>query len=405
MPENKKSKAQSVRDYLAEHSKASAQEVVDALAEQDITINAPYVYKIKAKSRKPKATSSKKPKSTTSKQWTFPKNTLEDAIRIPKSIEEKNAGNPMRAADLTKAVGFKRPNDWRFLDLLRSANQYGLVSGSGQTALVRMEKLGQDIIMPASPRQRQKALLAAFNNVPDFKSVADFYGDKKIPEDEFFLNTLTREFNITRDRVEVFSQVFLSNLDYLRAFVVPSKEISTADGADIKLDGDEVAEKAGAERTIAKQPRVREFLDTCFVMMPFGEWFDMYYQDIYVPAIREAGFEPIRADELFSTGSVVEQIWEQIQKAKVLLADLTGRNANVFYELGLAHAARKPVVFTAPQVEDVAFDLRHLRVIIYEVREPEWSTKLRTSVTDYLKNSFKDPEKSIPHPFRGEPDD
>lgn len=207
MPENKKSKAQSVRDYLAEHAKASAQEVVDVLAEQDITINVPYVYKIKAKSRKPKATSSKKPKSTTSKQWTFPKNTLEDAIRIPKSIEEKNAGNPMRAADLTKAVGFKRPNDWRFLDLLRSANQYGLVSGSGQTALVRMEKLGQDIIMPASPRQRQKALLAAFNNVPDFKSVADFYGDKKIPEDEFFLNTLTREFNIPRDRVEVFSQV------------------------------------------------------------------------------------------------------------------------------------------------------------------------------------------------------
>ena len=404
MPENKKSKAQAVRDYLAKHPKASAQKVVNALSEQDITINLPYVYKLKAKSRKPKATSSKKPKSTTSKHWKFPKNTLEDAIRIPKSIEEKNAGNPMRAADLTKAVGFKRANDWRFLDLLRSANQYGLVSGSGQTALVRMEKLGQDIIMPASPRQRQKAMLAAFNNVPDFKSVADFYGDKKIPEDEFFLNTLTREFHIPRDRVEVFSQVFLSNLDYLRAFVVPSKEISTADIAEIKLGGDEV-EKAGVERTIAKQPRVREFLDTCFVMMPFGEWFDRYYQDIYVPAIREAGFEPIRADELFSTGSVVEQIWEQIQKAKVLLADLTGRNANVFYELGLAHAARKPVVFTAPQVEDVPFDLRHLRVIIYEVREPEWSTKLRTSVTDYLKNSFKDPEKSIPHPFRGEPDD
>lgn len=404
MPENKKSKAQAVRDYLAEHAKASAQEVVDALAEQNITINVSYVYKVKAKSRKPKATSSKKSKSTTSKQWTFPKNTLEDAIRIPKSIEEKNAGNPMRAADLTKAVGFKRANDWRFLDLLRSANQYGLVSGSGQTALVRMEKLGQDIIMPASPRQRQKAMLAAFNNVPDFKSVADFYGDKKIPEDEFFLNTLTREFNIPRDRVEAFSQVFLSNLDYLRAFAVPSKEIPTADSAEIKLGGDEL-EKAGVERTIAKQPRVREFLDTCFVMMPFGAWFDIYYQDIYVPAIREAGFEPIRADELFSTGSVVEQIWEQIQKAKVLLADLTGRNANVFYELGLAHAARKPVVFTAPQVEDVPFDLRHLRVIIYEVREPEWSTKLRTSVTDYLKNSFKDPEKSIPHPFRGEPDD
>jgi hypothetical protein len=58
-----------------------------------------------------------------------------------------------------------------------------------------------------------------------------------------------------------------------------------------------------------------------------------YYQEIYMPAIKEAGFEPVRADELFTTGSVVEQIWEQIEKAKLLLADLSGKNPNVFYEL------------------------------------------------------------------------
>lgn len=135
-------------------------------------------------------------------------------------------------------------------------------------------------------------------------------------------------------------------------------------------------------------------------MMPFGAWFDRYYQEIYVPAIKEAGFEPVRADELFTTGSVVEQIWEQIEKAKLLLADLSGKDPNVFYELGLAHAAKKPVVFTASQVDDVPFDLRHLRVIIYEVREPEWAARLKQSVTDYLRNASKEPGKSIPHPFR-----
>jgi hypothetical protein len=135
-------------------------------------------------------------------------------------------------------------------------------------------------------------------------------------------------------------------------------------------------------------------------MMPFGEWFDRYYQEIYAPAIKEAGYEPVRADELFTTGSVVEQIWEQIEKATLLLADLSGKNPNVFYELGLAHAARKPVVFTASEVEDVPFDLRHLRVIIYDVREPEWAGRLRRSITDYLRNASKEPGKSIPHPFR-----
>ncbi|MCH7883496.1 hypothetical protein IIA95_03735 [Patescibacteria group bacterium] len=54
--------------------------------------------------------------------WTFLKNTLEEAIKIPKAIEEQNAGNPMKADMLVKAIGFLKPNDWRFLDILKSAN-------------------------------------------------------------------------------------------------------------------------------------------------------------------------------------------------------------------------------------------------------------------------------------------
>jgi hypothetical protein len=344
-------------------------------------------------------------RSAKGKPWTFPRNTLEEAIKVAKAIEEKNAGNPMHAADLAKAVGFRQPSDWRFLDLLRSANQYGLASGSGATANVRLEKLGQDIVAPSSPQQRQDALLGAFRNVPEFARVEKFYGGKRIPEDEFFLNTLTREFKIARDRVERFSEVFLGNLKYLRAFAAGPDGAPEGDTGVPQAATRDVLEKPSTPRTISREPRVREFLDTCFVMMPFGEWPDRYYQEIFIPSIKEAGYEPIRADEVFTTGSVVEQIWEQITNAKVLLADLTDKNPNVFYELGLAHAARKPVVFAAARVEDVPFDLRHLRVIIYEVREPQWADKLRKSITDYLKNATKEPEKSIPHPFRSVQED
>jgi hypothetical protein len=135
-------------------------------------------------------------------------------------------------------------------------------------------------------------------------------------------------------------------------------------------------------------------------MMPFGQWMDAYYREIYVPAIREAGLEPVRADELFSTGSVIGQIWEQISRAKVLLADLTDKNANVFYELGLAHAANKPVIFTTGKLEDVPFDLRHLRVAVYDIRDPAWGKKLKATLAVYLKAAKADPGKSVPQPFR-----
>ena len=118
--------------------------------------------------------------------WTFPKETLESAIRVARAIDEKHGGNPMNAADLAKAVGFRQSADWRFLDLLRAANQYGLVSGSGKAATVRLEKLGQDIVVPGDASDRQRALLEAFRNVEDFKKVEEFYGSKRLPEDEFF---------------------------------------------------------------------------------------------------------------------------------------------------------------------------------------------------------------------------
>lgn len=332
----------------------------------------------------------------TSSAWTFPKNSLEEAIEVTKAIEAQNAGNPMKADMLVLAVGYKKASDWRFLDLLRSANQYGLVSGSGATATVRLEQIGQDIIAPGSPHQRQEALLSAFRNVDEFRKVEEFYRGKKLPENEFFENTLVREFSIPRDRVRAFIDVFTRNLSYLRAFRADVGEPLNSGGTEASTSNVTPTRRV----VTSSSTEARTYLDTCFVMMPFGPWLDTYYKDVFSPAIKDAGMEPVRADELFSTGTVIEQIWEQIQKAKILLADLSGRNANVFYELGLCHAAQKPVVFTASQLDDVPFDLRHLRVVIYDVRDPFWGTKLQASLTVYLKAAMADPAKSVPQPFR-----
>jgi|SRR5208283_3587171 len=346
------------------------------------------------RNRTKKSASLEKKQPDTSKPYRFPKNTLEEALNVAKAIDDKYAGNATRSVDLVKIVGFNKETDWRFLDLLRSASLYGLTSGTGSTATVRLEKLGEDILSPSSSEQRQKALLEAFRNVEDFKDVEAFYKGKKIPEDEFFENTLIRHFNIQRDRVQLFSKVFLDNLNFLKAFRV----------SEIKDETGDITRGQIVDPTVSSSEKreegVREFLDTCFVMMPFGQWNDLYYKEIYIPAIKEAGFEPVRGDEIFSSGSVVEQIWEQVDKAKVLLADLTGKNPNVFYELGLAHADRKPVVFTSGSLDDVPFDLRHLRVIIYDNREPDWNLKLKTNITAYLKSAKTEPDRSIPQPFR-----
>lgn len=135
--------------------------------------------------------------------------------------------------------------------------------------------------------------------------------------------------------------------------------------------------------------------DLCFVIMPYGEWFDHYYKDIYKKAILNAGLLPKRADELFTSSSVIDDIWNLTKKAKIILADLTGKNPNVFYELGLAHALAKPALLVSESMDDVPFDLRHLRVITYDKNNEDWGNKLSSDITSAIKETLSSPEKSV----------
>ena len=133
----------------------------------------------------------------------------------------------------------------------------------------------------------------------------------------------------------------------------------------------------------------------CFIIMPFGSWFDHYYKQIYKNAIVNAGLLPKRADELFTASTVINDIWDLTKRAKIILADLTGKNPNVFYELGLAHALAKPALLISESMDDVPFDLRHLRVITYDKNNEEWGKKLSDDITTALKDTLAAPERAV----------
>ena len=135
----------------------------------------------------------------------------------------------------------------------------------------------------------------------------------------------------------------------------------------------------------------------CFVIMPFGEPFDSYYREIFVPTIKRAGLKPIRADEIHRPGVIINQVWESIKQATVLVAEVTDQNPNVMYELGLAHAINKPVVqIIKNDAKNVPFDLRSLRHIVYNTERPNWSEELSSKLEDFLQNAIKNPGPLLP---------
>lgn len=135
--------------------------------------------------------------------------------------------------------------------------------------------------------------------------------------------------------------------------------------------------------------------EVCFVIMPFGGWLDDYYLSVYCPAIIAAGLEPHRADDLFRPSTIVNDIWAYTKRAKVLLADLTGKNPNVFYELGLAHALAKPAILIAESMDDIPFDLRALRIILYDKNAPDWGRILKEKIETSMKEVLASPVEAV----------
>jgi hypothetical protein len=128
---------------------------------------------------------------------------------------------------------------------------------------------------------------------------------------------------------------------------------------------DEAAERL-TMRSIFGNPARPPALPTCFYLGPFAEPFDTIYKDHVVPALRSAGLGCSRADAIFSTEPVISDIWLGISAATLIVADMTGKNGNVLYEVGVAHAIGKPVILLTQDISEVPFDLRHRRCIRYD---------------------------------------
>lgn len=122
----------------------------------------------------------------------------------------------------------------------------------------------------------------------------------------------------------------------------------------------------------------------CFGIMPFDEAFDPVWSVIRDVAESDPiNIRCLRADEVTQPGFIMEDVLEYIAQAGVIIADLTGRNPNVFYELGIAHSHRPSdsVVLLAQTLDDVPFDLRHLRCVVYNPDLTDLGERLHAVLT------------------------
>lgn len=367
-------------------------------------LSAPTPPRSTVKSKAAKTTAKKEParRSRTSKQTSaskktadrpaaakYPRHTLEKALRIPRALIDQNAGRPATREEAIKLAGGTGVSGAWSLEI-SSGQKYGLLESDSGT--ISVTDRARRIISPQSEVDRQGALRDSILQAPDFSEVYNYFRGEALPDEPYFSNALRDRFEVPPDKVSEFQQLLIDSLQYAGLLDKSGPQVRVLD----------VGRKEGgssnlrAERGRSKSSNDSTSGESCFVMQPFAGALGSYYESIFKPAIEQAGMIPVRADaDIFATGKIVDQIWRGINSAKVLVAELTSKNPNVFYELGLAHALRKPVVLVSSNEEDVPFDLRHIRVIVYDQTDPFWGTKLIDKVADNIRSAVDNPEDAI----------
>jgi hypothetical protein len=111
---------------------------------------------------------------------------------------------------------------------------------------------------------------------------------------------------------------------------------------------------------------------TCFVVMPFAAEFDAVFHCIKDALEGELRLGCIRTKDLLGGGDIIEDILRGLATSELVVADVTGRNPNVFYELGIAHMCKpvEKVLLLSQEIDAIPFDLRHFRYIVYTATTP-----------------------------------
>lgn len=138
---------------------------------------------------------------------------------------------------------------------------------------------------------------------------------------------------------------------------------------------------------VAENPR-----KSCFFICPIGDdgsptrkRADQVARHLVRPATEPAGFRVTRADEVSDEGLITHQVIERLFDSDLVVADLTDLNANVFYELAVRHAVRRPVVHLIATGQEIPFDLKDVRVAAYDLTDPDLLNSALGKVSGLVK--------------------
>ena len=317
----------------------------------------------------------------------FPGLSFKEALFLAESIQKHGAGQQIRRLTLFEALN-RSPDSGPTRALITSSNQYGITTGGYSAEFLELTPTGKITSDPTAPGrpQLEARLKLAISDVVPFAAIYNKYKGNRLPTVEV-LRDAAREADVDEKIVSECVETFLANareLGLVRT-IAGSEHLITVEAAldsvgedvpgelildptdDKPLPATPVQAKTGKQQ---RKPHSDDLQDVCFVISPIGlpdsaerKHANLVLSSLIEPALAELGLRAVRADGISKPGLITGQVMDHVSRAALVIADLSFGNPNVYYELALRHATRKPTVQLIRTSDRLPFDVGQYRTV------------------------------------------
>lgn len=369
-----------------------------------------------AKKKTTKSNAEPAPKKRTRKTRDFPVVPYKQSLVLGTAIFKYAAGEKVRRLTLLEKME-RSPTSGSTQRLFTNSGKYGITSGSYTAEFVELTADGKIVCEPATPQKKllEAQFKLAVADIPYFNHVYNEYKGKRWPIQGVVADCM-RDGGFDNDEfldqcIDVLV-VNLKDLGLLRTIagaetLVPIEqaidEIGT--GKQPVTESNDVADDSALVTSSSNQPdtRDRNWASTCFYVTPIGaegsdarKHSDLFMSSLIQPAMDELGLDVVRADQIGNPGMITTNILEYLRLSRLVIADLSMLNPNVFYETALRHTCKLPVVQIIQKCDRLPFDVNQVNTVVIDTTDiytlvPKIDV-YRAEIAALARQALEDPE-------------
>jgi hypothetical protein len=320
----------------------------------------------------------------------YPALSFEECLVLAEAIQTHASGEKVARLTLLKAINLS-PTSSATQILITSSGKYGITKGSYAADYLELTedgKVASDKNSP--PRARTQARFnLAIKNIKPFEILYTRYRGKKLPSHDVMKDVLDEAKLQITDQKECID-TFIVNVKFVGLLQtiagsetlvpietlleqLPEGPAGTSSSFQQDAAGTSGDQKSGDVATGKSQTRWQKI---CFYITPIGDddseerkHSDLFLSSIVEQALSGFGLDVVRADQIGEPGMITSQVMEHILRARLVVADLSYHNPNVFYEMALRHATKLPMVQICRKKDRLPFDVNQVRTITIDTSD------------------------------------